>query len=89
MELKIGKLKHQDIGHMQIYVHYYNRHVKLDDENNTIGIILCQVKNDTLVEITLAKNNKQIFASNYKTVLPSKSEVKELLSRKYFMKSYL
>lgn len=81
IDLKIGKLKHQDIGQMQMYVNYYDRYVKLEDENNTIGIILCQDKNKTLVEITLPENNKQIFASKYKTVLPSKAELKELLSK--------
>ncbi|MBD3631293.1 PDDEXK nuclease domain-containing protein [Cyclobacterium sp.] len=52
IDLKIGKIKHQDLGQMQMYVNYYDRHVKLKDENNTIGIILCQDKNETLVEIT-------------------------------------
>ena len=61
IDLKIGRLKHQDIGQLQMYVNYYDRHVKLEDENNTIGIILCQDKNETLVEITLPENNKQIL----------------------------
>jgi predicted nuclease of restriction endonuclease-like (RecB) superfamily len=75
IDLKIGKLKHQDLGQMQMYVNYYDRFVKLDDENNTIGIILCKDKKDTMVEITLPENNKQIFASKYKLVLPSKAEL--------------
>lgn len=44
IDLKIGKLKHQDIGQMQMYVNYYDREMKLDDENKTIGIVLCQQK---------------------------------------------
>ena len=79
IDLKIGELKHQDIGQMQMYVNYYDRYVKNDDENKTIGIILCQDKNETLVEITLPEDNEQIFASRYQTVLPSKEELKMLL----------
>lgn len=79
IDLKIGKLKHQDIGQMQMYVNYYDRYVKLDDENKTIGIIICKDKNDTLIEITLPENNEQIFASKYITVLPSKEELKKIV----------
>lgn len=75
IDLKIGKLKHQDLGQMQMYVNYYDRFVKMDDENKTIGIIICKEKNDTLVEITLPEDNKQIFASKYMTILPSKEEL--------------
>ena len=79
IDLKIGELKHQDIGQMQMYVNYYDRKVRLDDENKTIGIILCQNKSEAVVEFTLPENNEQIFASKYKTVLPSKTELKSLL----------
>ena len=82
IDLKIGKLKHQDLGQMQMYVNYYDRYVKLDDENKTIVIILCRDKKDTLVEITLPKDNSQIFASRYKTVLPSKEALKQLIEGK-------
>lgn len=82
IDLKIGKLTHQDLGQMQMYVNYYDRNVKLDDENKTIGIILCKDKKDALVEITLPENNKQIFASKYLTVLPSKEELKNLIVNK-------
>lgn len=76
IDLKIGKLKHQDIGQMQMYVNYYDRNVKLPDENKTIGIIICNDKKDTLVEMTLPENNEQIFASKYLTILPTKEELK-------------
>lgn len=79
IDLKIGELKHQDIGQMQMYVNYYDREVKLADENKTIGIILCQNKSKAVVEYTLPENNKHIFASKYKTVLPSKAELRSLL----------
>ena len=79
IDLKIGKLKHQDIGQMQMYVNYYDRYVKLDDENKTIGIIICKDKNDTLVNMTLPEGNEQIFASRYMTILPSKEELKRIV----------
>lgn len=81
IDLKIGKLKHQDLGQMQMYVNYYDRFVKTDDENKTIGIILCKDKKDTLVEITLPEGNNQIFASRYQTILPSKEELKQLIEK--------
>lgn len=80
IDLKIGELKHQDIGQMQMYVNYYDREIKLDDENKTIGIVLCQNKSEAVVEYTLPENNEQIFASKYKTVLPSKEELKLLIN---------
>ncbi len=78
-DLKIGELKHQDIGQMQMYVHYYDRKVKLAEENPTIGIILCKDKNNAVVEMTLPEDNTQIFASKYETVLPSKEALQKLL----------
>lgn len=79
IDLKIGELKHQDIGQMQMYVNYYDREVRLKDENKTIGIILCQDKSETVVRYTLPENNEQIFASKYLTVLPSKEVLKRLI----------
>lgn len=87
IDLKIGEITHQDLGQMQMYVNYYDRFVRLDTENKTIGIILCKNKNDTLVEITLPENNEQIFASKYLTVLPSKKEFKELINKKSALSS--
>ncbi|WEK71201.1 MAG: PDDEXK nuclease domain-containing protein [Candidatus Chryseobacterium colombiense] len=79
IDLKVGELKHQDIGQMQMYVNYYDRKVKLKDENKTIGIILCQNKSEAVVEFTLPDNNTQIFASKYLTVLPSKETLIKLI----------
>lgn len=81
-DLKVGQLKHQDIGQMQMYVNYYDRKVKLEDENSTIGIIVCKDKKDAVVEMTLPKDNNQIFASKYQTVLPSKEELQQLMNEK-------
>ena len=81
-DLKVGQLKHQDIGQMQMYINYYDRKVKLEDENPTIGIIVCKDKKDAVVEMTLPKDNNQIFASKYQTVLPSKEELQQLMNEK-------
>lgn len=77
-DLKTAKLTHQDLGQMQMYVHYYDRYVKQDDENSTIGILLCKEKNDSVVNLTLPEG-ENIFASKYETVLPSKEELKRLM----------
>ena len=79
IDLKIGRLTHQDIGQMQMYVNYYNRKMKLSEENSTIGIILCKEENKTVVEFTLPENNKTIFAKEYKLYLPSKEELRKQL----------
>ena len=82
IDLKIGELKHQDIGQMQMYVNYYDREIRLKDENRTIGLILCQNKSEAVVQYTLPETNEQIFASKYQTVLPSKEKLKELIENK-------
>ena len=80
IDLKIGKLTHQDIGQMQMYVNYYDRVVKNDDENKTIGIILCKEASKSVVKFTLPENNDNIFASRYKLYLPSKKNLIEQLN---------
>ena len=82
IDLKIGEITHQDLGQMQMYVHYYDRFVKLEHENKTIGIVLCKKKSDSLVEITLPEDNTQIFASKYQTVLPNKEELIKLIEER-------
>jgi len=78
IDLKIGKLTHGDLGQMQMYVNYYDREVKLVNENPTIGMILCKTKNDALVRLTLPEN-ANIYASQYQLYLPSKEELKRKL----------
>lgn len=72
IDLKVGKLMHQDLGQMQMYVNYYDRHVKEDFEKPTIGILLCKEKKDALVELTLPKDSN-IYAQQYALYLPDKS----------------
>jgi len=78
-DLKIGKLTHQDLGQMQMYVNYYDRKVKTPDEHPTIGIVLCKEDSRTVVEFTLPEDNKQIFSREYKLYLPSKAELRKQL----------
>jgi predicted nuclease of restriction endonuclease-like (RecB) superfamily len=78
-DLKIGKLTHQDIGQMQMYVNYYDRKMKQSDENHTLGIILCKQDNKSVVEFTLPLDNEQIFSKEYRLYLPSKEELKKQL----------
>lgn len=79
IDLKIGELKHQDLGQIMMYVNYFDRFEKQKDENPTIGIVLCKDKSKALVELTLPKDNNQIYASKYLTILPNKEEFKKLL----------
>lgn len=78
IDLKIDKLTHQDLGQMQMYVNYFDRYVKLEDEAPTIGILLCHRKNDALVELTLPED-AQIYASAYQLYLPSKEQLRQKL----------
>lgn len=81
-DLKIGKLTHQDLGQMQMYVNYYDRYEKTEDEDPTIGVLLCQQKSDALVELTLPTDSN-IYASKYELYLPDKKELQEKL-REWF-----
>jgi predicted nuclease of restriction endonuclease-like (RecB) superfamily len=78
LDLKIGKLTHENLGQMQMYVNYFDRYVKLEDENSTIGIILCKKKHDALVEITLPED-ANIHAKEYQLYLPDKEELQRKL----------
>ena len=76
IDLKLGKLMHQDLGQMQMYVNYYDREVNTPEENSAIGIILCKQKNTALVRITLPKD-ANIHAREYQLYLPSKEELRQ------------
>lgn len=76
IELKTGKATHGDIGQLQMYVNYYDRYVKTDDESPTIGILLCAEKNDTLVKLSLPADNTTIVASKYQLYLPTEAQFK-------------
>jgi len=79
IDLKTGKLTHQDIGQMQMYVNYYTRELKNEGDNPAIGIILCADKSESVVKFTLPEDNTQIYTSKYKLYLPTEDELlKEL-----------
>lgn len=78
IDLKIGKITHQDLGQMQMYVNYFDRYVKTEKESSTIGIILCRKNREAMVEITLPKD-ANIHAKEYRLYLPSKEELKRKL----------
>jgi predicted nuclease of restriction endonuclease-like (RecB) superfamily len=75
VDLKIGKLTHQDLGQMQMYVNYYTRELMNENDNPPIGIVLCADKSDSVVKYTLAEENNQIFASRYQLYLPSEQDL--------------
>lgn len=83
IDLKIGDLTHQDLGQMQMYVHYYERELMNEGDNPPIGIVPCADKSESVVKFTLPENETQIFASKYKLYLPSEEELSQELQREY------
>jgi YhcG PDDEXK nuclease domain len=82
IDLKVGKLNHGDLGQLQLYVNYYDRDRCAEDDNPTLGLILCSDKNDAVVRYTLgAEQQNKIFASRYKLYLPTEAELQAELSR--------
>ncbi|MCL4482695.1 MAG: PDDEXK nuclease domain-containing protein [Bacteroidetes bacterium] len=78
-DIKTKKINHKDLGQLQMYVNYYDRHEKLPEENPTIGILLCASKNNEMVKLTLPADNRAIMASQYQLYLPSENQLlKEL-----------
>jgi predicted nuclease of restriction endonuclease-like (RecB) superfamily len=81
IDLKTHKLGHADIGQILMYVNYFDREVKDETDNPTIGLVLCSEKNDTMVKYMLNENNQQIFASKYKLYLPTEEELRRELQK--------
>jgi len=81
VDLKLGKLTHQDLGQMQMYVNAFDRFQRAEHEAQTIGIVLCSEKNDAMVKITLPEDNEQILAARYQMYLPTEEELKAELAR--------
>lgn len=81
IDLKIGKLTHQDVGQIDTYVRIYDEHRKGSDDNPTIGLILCSEKNETIAKYSVLKDSKQLFASKYLHYLPSEEELRRELER--------
>ena len=83
IDLKVGDLTHQDLGQMQMYVHYFQEEMMNEGDNPPIGIVLCAAKSDSIVKYTLPKGEKQIFASKYMLYLPSEEELLLELKKEY------
>ena len=77
IDFKKDEIQHQDLGQMQMYVHYFDRYVKTEEENPTIGILICGKKDDAIVELTLPEG-ENIYATEYSLYIPDKN----LLQRK-------
>lgn len=83
IDLKLNHLTHGDVGQIRMYVNYYDRAVKQDNDNPTIGLLLCADKNDAVVKYTLPENNKQIFARKYQLYLPTIEQLRDEVKREY------
>ncbi len=81
VDLKLGKLTHQDLGQMMMYVNYFDRTQRADHEAKTVGIVLCSEANETMVKITLPEDNDQILATTYQLYLPSEVELRAELAK--------
>lgn len=81
LDLKLGKLSHQDLGQMQMYVNYFDRYQRAEHEARTIGIVLCSDKNDAMVKITLPEDNEQVLAARYQMYMPTEEELRAALTR--------
>ena len=81
MDLKLGKLTHQDLGQIQMYVNYFDRTQRAPHEARTVGIVLCSEKNEAMVRITLPEDNDQVLAATYRLYLPTEAELRARLAR--------
>ncbi|MFP3912407.1 MAG: PDDEXK nuclease domain-containing protein, partial [Desulfobacteraceae bacterium] len=81
IDLKLGKLTHQDIGQMDGYVRMYEEHAKIEGDNPTIGLILCSRKNETIARYSVLNHSKQLFASKYMLYLPTEEELEREMER--------
>ena len=79
IDLKLGKLTHEDVGQMDSYIRMFDALYKNNDDNPTLGIILCSQKSEAIVKYSVLNEGKQIFASRYKLYLPTEDEFKKML----------
>ena len=86
IDLKIGDLTHQDLGQMQMYVHYYERELMNEGDNPPVGLLLCAQKSNTLMQLTLPEDNTQIYAAKYMPYMPTEEELKRELNLDEFEK---
>ena len=79
IDLKLGKLTHEDVGQMDSYIRMFDALYRNEDDNPTLGIILCSQKSEAIVKYSVLNEGKQIFASRYKLYLPTEEEFKQML----------
>lgn len=85
IDLKVGKLTHQDVGQLDMYVRMFEETEKLPGDNPTIGLILCTEKNETVVKYSVLQDSQQLFASKYRLYLPSEDELKAEIERERWL----
>ena len=81
IDLKTGKLNYQDIGQIDFYVRYFEENLKQQNDNPTLGIVLCSDKNDAMAKYSVLEDSKQLFASKYMMYMPTEEELKRELER--------
>jgi hypothetical protein len=81
IDLKLGKLTHQDLGQMMMYVSWFDRFQRTKHERPTVGLVLCSEKNDAVVKFTLPQNNRRILAARYQRCLPTEEELRAEIAR--------
>src|SRR3989304_1629661 len=81
IDLKVGKLTHQDIGQMESYVRMFDAHARPPGDNPTIGLILCSKKNEAIAKYSVLNEGRQIFAAKYVKVLPTEGELEREIGR--------
>jgi predicted nuclease of restriction endonuclease-like (RecB) superfamily len=81
VDLKIGKLTHKDIGQIDFYVRYWEDNCKAEDDNPTIGIVLCTEKNEAVIKYSVLENSRQLFAAKYQLYLPTEAELQAEIIR--------
>ena len=81
IDLKVGELTHQDIGQMDMYVRLFEDRMRTEGDNPTIGLILCTEKDETIVRYSVLEENRRLFASKYRLLLPTEDELRNELER--------
>lgn len=79
IDLKRGRLSHQDVGQMDMYVRYFDDLMRQESDGPTIGLILFTEENRTVAKYSLLNNSKHLFASEYMTCLPTKEELQKVI----------
>ncbi len=81
IDLKVGKITHQDVGQMDMYVRMYDEIKRTEGDNPTIGIVLCSETDADIAKYSILKGNEQIFATKYKLYLPTEEQLRREIER--------